>query len=90
MNEAQGDTSAHVELPEVLDANAIANIFGVSARVAGRWLAENRIPNRKVGKRRFVLRAELLLALRPERPGRQPPNNEERGRRGRGAQGGDT
>ena len=55
---------------EVLDARAVAALFGIVPRVAARWLTEGRIPNRKIGKRRYALRSEVLRVLRPESPGR--------------------
>ena len=69
MTEPDANQVDQNSIPEVLDANAVAAVFGISPRVAARWLAQGTLPSRKVGKRRFALRTELLQALKPERPG---------------------
>lgn len=58
------------DVPPVLDADAIARFFGVVPRVAARWLCDGTIPSRKVGKKRFALRGEVLRLLRATGPGR--------------------
>jgi hypothetical protein len=60
----------YADLPPVLDADAIARTFGVVPRVAARWLCDGTIPSRKLGKRRFALRGEILRLLRTTGPGR--------------------
>ncbi len=69
MTELREDATEPAGLPEVLGANAVAAVFGTSARVADRWLAEGRLPSRKVGKRRFILRTDFMRALQPQPPG---------------------
>jgi hypothetical protein len=58
------------DVPPVLDAAAIARVFGVVPRVAARWLCDGTIPSRKIGKRRFALRDEVLRLLRDTGPSR--------------------
>lgn len=74
MTEPGTNQTERDNLPEVLDAPAVAKVFGVCPRVAARWLATGVLPSRRVGKRRFITRAALLQALQPECPGRRRAN----------------
>ena len=62
------------EIPRILKTEDLARIFGISVAVARRWLTEGRIPSRKIGKRRFVRREDLLRALEPEGKRRRRPD----------------
>jgi len=53
-------------LPEVLNADHIAKVFDLNRVVARRWLARGVLPSRKIGKRRYVRRQDLIDALSPE------------------------
>jgi hypothetical protein len=58
---------AYNDVPPVLDAGAVARLFGVVPRVAARWLCDGTIPSKKVGKKRFALREDVLGLLRARR-----------------------
>lgn len=55
------------EIPPILNATEIARLLHISPRVAARWLVNGYLPSKKIGKRRFVLREELLRVFRMER-----------------------
>lgn len=56
-------------IPDVLLAEDVAAVLGVSVVHARRLLGRGTIPSRKRGRRRYVLRAVFLAWLAPERPG---------------------
>jgi hypothetical protein len=60
-------------LPELLGAEDLAPILGLSLVHTRRLLTSGEIPSRKRGRKRYVRKEDFLALFEPERPGRRKP-----------------
>ena len=60
-------------LPELLSAEDLAPILGLSLVHTRRLLTSGEIPSRKRGRKRLVRKEDFLAFFEPERPGRKRP-----------------